>query len=117
MDAILTTPDEQAVFFCVDPQRVFLGFAEVSLRKSPCPGCRSSPVGYLEGWYVIETARGQGVGARLIEAAENWARSKGCTEMASDTVIENTASEAAHKRLGYEVASRVICFRKSLERD
>jgi len=71
-------------------------------------------VGYLEGWYVAEHARRQGIGAGLVAAAEDWARSRGCTEMASDTELANRVGEAAHLRLGYEVAARVTAFRKRL---
>ena len=77
-------------------------------------GCESSPVGYLEGWYVAEHARLHGIGGRLVAAAEDWARSRGCIEMASDTELANRVSEAAHLRLGYQVAARVTAFRKRL---
>jgi aminoglycoside 6'-N-acetyltransferase I len=74
----------------------------------------SSPVGYLEGWYVRPEFRGRGVGRQLVEAAEDWARARGCTEMGSDTDLGNTQSEAAHRRLGFEIAARVTAFRKHL---
>jgi aminoglycoside 6'-N-acetyltransferase I len=51
---------------------------------------------------------------RLVSAAEDWARSRGCTEMASDTELTNRVSEAAHLRLGYRVAAKVTAFRKRL---
>ena len=54
-----------------------------------------------------ESHRRRGVGAQLIAAAENWAREQGCTEMASDTQLDNTQSLQAHLRLGYEIAERV----------
>jgi aminoglycoside 6'-N-acetyltransferase I len=34
--------------------------------------------------------------------------------MASDTEVENTLSQAAHHRLGYEEVERIVCFRKDL---
>jgi aminoglycoside 6'-N-acetyltransferase I len=102
-----------AVLVCQDPRGELVGFAEVSLRAW-AEGCESSPVGYLEGWYVAEHARRQGIGGRLVAAAEDWARSRGCTEMASDTELANRVSEAAHLRLGYQVAARVTAFRKRL---
>ena len=43
-----------------------------------------------------------------------WARSRGCTEMASDTELTNRVSEAAHLRLGYRIAAKVMAFRKRL---
>jgi aminoglycoside 6'-N-acetyltransferase I len=113
MEMMLSEPDRYAVFVCEHGPGELIGFAEVSLR-SWAEGCLSSPVGYLEGWYVAEYVRGQGVGKALLSASEDWARSRGCTEMASDTDIGNEASEAAHLRLGFEVVGRVTAFRKDL---
>jgi aminoglycoside 6'-N-acetyltransferase I len=91
-----------------------VGFVEVGLR-STADGCDwAHAVGYIEGWYVAEPYRRRGIGVQLIAAAENWAREQGCTEMASDTQIDNTQSLKAHLRLGYEIAERSILFRKSL---
>jgi aminoglycoside 6'-N-acetyltransferase I len=114
MDAMLEHPDRDAVFLCVGPQGRLLGFAEASLRRY-AEGCDTSPVGYLEGWYVTPAARRQGIGAALVAAAEAWARAQGCTEMASDTQLGNHVSQAAHARLGYQEVERLVCFRKELE--
>lgn len=91
----------------------FVGWAEVSLRDY-AEGCLTSPVGFLEGWYVSPQHRWKGIGRKLVEAAEGWARGRGCTEMASDTEIHNTLSQQAHARLGYEEVGRIVCFRKPL---
>lgn len=106
-------PDRYAVFVCEDRPGELIGFAEVSLR-SWAEGCLSSPVGYLEGWYVVPLYRKKGIGKALLSASEEWARSHGCTEMASDTNIGNKASEVAHIGLGFEVVARVVAFRKDL---
>jgi aminoglycoside 6'-N-acetyltransferase I len=91
-----------------------LGFVEVGLR-STADGCDwERAVGYVEGWYVAEAHRRRGVGGLLIAAAENWAREKGCTDMASDTQVGNEQALHAHLRLGYEIAERAILFRKKL---
>jgi aminoglycoside 6'-N-acetyltransferase I len=91
-----------------------LGFVEAGLR-SYADGCDPArPVGYLEGWYVSEGRRRQGVGAKLVAAAEDWARALGCVEMASDTWIDNEGSQRAHQALGYEVVDRCVTFRKTL---
>ncbi len=52
------------------------GFIETGTRKY-ADGALSSPVGYIEGWYVDEDLRGQGIGKTLMQAAEDWARSIG----------------------------------------
>jgi aminoglycoside 6'-N-acetyltransferase I len=89
------------------------GFLEVSLRAY-ADGCRTSPVGYIEGWYVDADLRQQGWGGALVTAAEQWAVAQGCTEMASDCELDNEVSFRAHLALGYEEADRVIQFRKTL---
>jgi aminoglycoside 6'-N-acetyltransferase I len=97
-----------------DEEGVMTGFLQVGMR-SHADGCDSRhAVGYVEGWYVREAYRGKGIGRALMGAAEEWARAHGCREMASDALIENVESEAAHIAMGYEVVDRCILFRKTL---
>jgi aminoglycoside 6'-N-acetyltransferase I len=96
------------------PGAGLVGFVEVGLRPY-AEGCHSSPVGYLEGIWIDEAHRGLGVGRRLVEVAERWARIKGCTEMASDRVLENEPSGLFHAAVGYSEVERIVCFRKDLE--
>jgi aminoglycoside 6'-N-acetyltransferase I len=90
-----------------------VGFLELDQRKY-APGCRSSPVPFIEGWYVDPAARRRGVGRALVRAAEDRARAAGFTEIASDVEIENAGSIAAHRALGYEETDRVVSFRRGL---
>lgn len=89
------------------------GFLEASIR-SHVEDCETENVGYLEGWYVEKDFRQAGLGGRLVAFAEQWARQKGCTEMASDAEIDNPVSLAAHLHLGYEETSRLVHLRKEL---
>ncbi len=90
------------------------GFLEVGMR-SHADGCDTSrPVGFVEGWFVLEEHRGNGIGRELMRAAEAWARARGCLEMASDALIDNSASERAHKAMGFEVVDRCVHLRKAL---
>jgi len=91
-----------------------VGFLEVGLR-SHADGCDvSRAVGYVEGWYVVESHRKRGIGRKLMAAAEDWARSQGCAEMASDALLGNDVSEQAHEALGFAVVDRCVRFRKTL---
>lgn len=105
---------EQAVFVAARPDGCLGGFLEASTRKY-ADGCETSPVGYIEGWFVDEDLRGNGVGAALVRAAEAWARGIGCEEMASDTWLDNEASIEAHKKLGYEEMERLVHFARRLD--
>jgi aminoglycoside 6'-N-acetyltransferase I len=105
--------DPAEVYVAVDGQGRLIGFAEVSIR-SHAEGCESHPVAYLEGWFVERASRRRGAGAALVRAAEEWGRSAGCTEFASDTEVENAGSTSAHLALGFTEVSRIVCFRKSL---
>lgn len=90
-----------------------VGFVEAGLRAY-AEGCRTSPVGYVEGIFVAEPHRRCGTGRALMTAAEGWARQRGCTEMASDTELHNDRSGIFHAATGYVEVERIICFRKSL---
>jgi aminoglycoside 6'-N-acetyltransferase I len=89
------------------------GFVEVAARPY-ADGCDTSPVGYIEAWYVEPDARLKGYGRALLSAAENWARGRGYREMASDAQLDNEASYAAHRRAGYAEVDRIVQFRKVL---
>jgi aminoglycoside 6'-N-acetyltransferase I len=91
------------------------GFAEVSVRSDHVEGAESSPVAYLEGWYVEPAYRRQGVGRALIEFAERWALQEGFAELASDADPEYTRSLLAHGALGFRDAGRSVHFVKRLK--
>jgi aminoglycoside 6'-N-acetyltransferase I len=102
------------LIFVAEENGAILGFLEAGLRSTADDCDVSRPVGYVEGWYVIESRRGQGIGRALLSAAEGWARQQGCHEMASDADINNTLSHRVHQASGFTIASRSILFRKSL---
>jgi aminoglycoside 6'-N-acetyltransferase I len=112
MDDRLRDPD-YAVFVASGEAGKLVAFIEAGLRDYG-EGCETSPVGYIEAWFVDEHIRGQKLGREMVYAAEQWAREKGCSEMASDTWLENEASIAAHWKLGYEEAERLVHFVKRL---
>ena len=103
------------VLLAVDPTLGVVGFAEISLRKY-AEGCATTPVAFLEGWFVVPEMRGRGIGRALVTAAEEWARARGCQEFASDTTFDNEPSAAAHAALGFDEVEQIRCFRKSLTR-
>jgi putative acetyltransferase len=103
----------EAAFVAVRIAGGLCGFLEASLRPW-VEDCATRPVGYVEGWFVDADVRRQGIGSRLLAAAQEWATAQGCREMASDAHIENLVSLKAHKALGFEESSRAVHLRKPL---
>jgi aminoglycoside 6'-N-acetyltransferase I len=89
------------------------GFIELGARPF-ADGCTTSPVAFLEGWYVDEDLRRRGIGTALVRAGENWARQHGYREMASDALLDNTTSHRAHAALGFAEVERAVRYRKAL---
>ncbi len=112
LDDLLADSDA-GIFVASRADGGLVAFIEVGLRDYG-EGCETSPVGYIEAWYVDEHARGQKLGREMARVAEQWAREKGCTEMASDTWLENDVSIAAHLKMGYYEAERLVHFVKRL---
>ena len=96
-----------------DDTAAAIGLAELSIRAY-AEGCRTDRVAYLEGWYVAPHVRRQGVGKALVTAAEQWGRAQGCAEFASDAMVDNDTSAAAHRAAGFTDVGLIRCFRKDL---
>mgnify|MGYP000623484300 CR=1 FL=1 len=111
--AIQANPNSYAVLVSPKADGGLQGFLEISIR-SQAEGCKSKQIGYIEGVYVIPTARQKGVAKALIAAAEDWARQQGCREMATDVEVENLLSQYVHKRLGFYEVERHIHFVKPI---
>lgn len=91
-----------------------IGYAQCSLRRDYVEGTSSSPVGYLEGIFVKEDFRQQGIGKQLLKECEAWAKEKGCSEFGSDCELDNSDSLKFHLNSGFEEANRIICFTKKI---
>ena len=101
------------VFVLERPTGGLAGYVEVASRAY-ADGCSTSPVGYVEAWFVDADVRRVGYGRALLAAAEDWARRQGYAEIASDALVDNEVSFHAHLGAGYTVVDRVVQFRKPL---
>ena len=90
------------------------GLADVGSRKY-AEGCSTSPVACLEGIWVDPDIRRTGVASDLLHHAESWARNRGFQELASDSLLENTESEAFHLATGFTEVERIVCYRRELK--
>lgn len=113
MDEILADPEHNVVLVAALPSNEVVAFVEIAIRDW-AEGCSTRPVGYVEAWYVEPEHRKSGLGRRLMAAAERWVLARGCTEMGSDTELDNAVSHAAHLALGYAEVTRLVLFKKRL---
>jgi aminoglycoside 6'-N-acetyltransferase I len=111
---LLADPHRYATFIAISDDNAPVGFAEAAVRHDYVNGCKTSPVLFLEGIYVIPDARRAGIASALCAAIGQWGAAHACTEFASDTQIDNVHAQVLHRALGFEETERVVFFRKRL---
>jgi GNAT superfamily N-acetyltransferase len=101
---------QHAVFVAESAKDGVIGWVHVSRQPLLEVEIRAE----VNGLVVAEGQRSLGAGARLLAAAEDWARKHGCKSM---SVRSNVIRERAHKfyeRNGYEHYKTQKSFRKPL---
>ena len=73
---------------------------------------RRAPLGRITALVVSKEAQGHGIGRKLVEAAEDWMRKKGCQLVEVTSNDRRAAAHAFYRHLGYERSS--IRFFKKL---
>jgi aminoglycoside 6'-N-acetyltransferase I len=104
----------QAGFLIRNENRQVIALMNLSLRYDYVPDAAQSPVGYVEGIYVKAEYRKQGVGAALIQYAEQWACEQECIELDLDALLDNPASHEFYAKVGFREVERVVFFIKSI---
>lgn len=102
--------EEHTIFVAVVPRAGVVGWIALALREAITDSGRAD----IEGLVVEDEYRGNGIGQLLVEAAETWARRRGCTSM---RLVSNVVRERAHefyRRLGYDLLKTQHAFKKSL---
>jgi GNAT superfamily N-acetyltransferase len=70
------------------------------------------PNAHIEVVAVAREAEGQGLARLLIEAGENWARTRGMTHATLNVFVDNSHARVIYERLGY--IAETIRYRKPL---
>jgi len=110
----LAQPDRFLHLVMYDGQRRAIAFIDGSIRSDYVNGTESTPVGFVEGVYVLPDWRRHGIARQLFDAIADWSRARGCRELASDALIDNDVSQRAHLALGFRETDRVVYFTKKL---
>jgi GNAT superfamily N-acetyltransferase len=85
-----------------------VGMVTVQLVVSTAEG---GDAGLLEDLVVDEAHRGTGVGRRLVEAAEAWARARGATRLQLLADVANAPALGFYARVGW-TRTQLVCLRR-----
>ena len=101
---------EVQVVLVAEAQGRVIGWAHVAVEGHVVTDVRAE----LRALVVAEEKRSGGVGRRLLEAAENWAREQGCREIGLRSNVLRERAHPFYLRHGYEHYKTQKTFRKKL---
>jgi aminoglycoside 6'-N-acetyltransferase I len=92
----------------------YAGFIHISIRNDYVEGSDTDTTAYLEGIFVRPEYRNRGVASLLLREGEQWVKSKGLHQLASDTEIGNLDGRHFHDRAGFSEVNRIVCYIKRI---
>ena len=96
--------------FVAELEKEVVGWIHVSVT----PLLEVSRRAEVNGLIVAESRRSSGAGAKLLDAAEAWARSKSCKGMSVRSNVIRDRAHAFYERQGYRHYKTQKAFRKTL---
>lgn len=103
-------PAAQHAVFLAEVDKLVIGWIHVSVA----PLLEVPRRAEVNGLIVADGQRSHGAGAKLLEAAEKWARTKGCKGMSVRSNIIRERAHAFYERYGYQHFKTQKAFRKPL---
>jgi GNAT superfamily N-acetyltransferase len=104
-------PTDAAVIVSTDVDDTPTGWCHVEMRRTLVEPQSALIVGLVIG----EGHRSAGVGAALLEAAERWARARGCRRLVVATRITRERAHRFYAREGYELNKTSYFLTKTLD--
>lgn len=99
--------------FIAETDGKVIGFIEIAIRDS-FEGSTLTPVAVCESWYVEPNHRQQGIGKKLMEAAEQWAKSKSCKQIGSSATADASYVKLAYEHSGFRSVATYHNYIKTL---
>ena len=114
-----STPDEMLVRFdALPPTEAVLVAAEPNviawIQVGITSALESGTFAEIRGLVVQESHRSRGIGALLVDAAEQWARERGLRRMRVRSNVLRERTHRFYERLGYTTKKSQKAFEKAL---
>jgi aminoglycoside 6'-N-acetyltransferase I len=93
---------------------IVAGFIHIVIRNDFVEGADSGKTAYLEGIFVKPAYKNKGIATLLFSHGEQWAKSSGLKQLASDTEIRNEISQRFHKKIEFDEVNRIVYFLKNI---
>jgi GNAT superfamily N-acetyltransferase len=103
-------PAARHAVFVAELEKKVIGWIHVSVTPLLEVACRAE----VNGLIVADGHRSSGAGAKLLDAAEKWARGKKCKGMSVRSNVIRDRAHAFYERQGYLHIKTQKAFRKPL---
>ena len=103
-------PAARHAVFVAELEKKVIGWIHVSVTPLLEVACRAE----VNGLIVADGHRSSGAGAKLLDAAEKWARGKKCKGMSVRSNVIRDRAHAFYERQGYIHQKTQKAFRKAL---
>jgi GNAT superfamily N-acetyltransferase len=109
LNELITAPHIQLVVAELDGELIGSGYARIEDSKIYLKHQQHAYLGFM---YVLPQHRGKGVNKMVINALEEWAVSRGITELRLEVYYKNTSAIKAYEKVGF--ISHMIQMRQGL---
>jgi N-acetylglutamate synthase-like GNAT family acetyltransferase len=103
--------DDEHALFVAELDGKVAGWVHIFIYKL----LEADRLGELGGLIVEAAQRGRGLGRRLMEQAEKWAREQGCSAVYLRSNVIRKEAHEFYGAIGYELFKTQHAFRKSLK--
>ncbi|WP_286235791.1 GNAT family N-acetyltransferase [Thalassotalea sediminis] len=102
---------ESTIYIAIDNENNVLGFTQLFPSFS---SVSAKATWILNDLFVVEEARGLGVGKLLLERAESLAVASNAKGIGLETTKDNVSAQKLYESLGYEIADGFLHYFKTL---
>ena len=110
LESILQSEDS-AVYVAIVSESIIVGWLHIFRAER----IESECFGEIGGFLVTEEYRNQGIGKKLLSAAETWLKHKGIKKLRVRSNIKRNASRKFYANLGFEKEKTQVVLDKILE--